>query len=122
MKATLEQLSEVRKLHNQWITHETWKRKDKKTRGEEPPKGKRLVASDYAPDFFVGAYLYGADLSGADLRGANLRGADLKEADLQEANLKWANLQRAILREADLRWANLQEANLRGGLICRGLN
>lgn len=113
MKATPEQLLEVIELHEQWQDYHTWEQTVIKDE-EEPPKGRRLIGSDYPPSFFVEANLEDAELAGADLSEVDLSFAKLERADLRWVNLKKANLSNTNLRSIDLRYANLQGADLQG--------
>ena len=93
MQLTKENLNEVLKKHDLWLSGDGGERAD----------------------------LYGADLCEADLREANLCEADLRGADLHGADLCWADLHGADLRGANLRGADLRGADLRGANL-RGAN
>ena len=99
-KITREELYEVLKNHERWLT----------TDGKEGERAD-LRFTDLSVFDLVNANLKGADLSCACLNCANLEGANLSHADLFFAELSGADLHGANLTCADLEGVDLGAAN-----------
>jgi uncharacterized protein YjbI with pentapeptide repeats len=107
-KYTQEELSEILRLHKEWIDSDmaTGVRAD-------------LTGADLSSNNLKGCVLRHAILSGTDLSCCNLKDSDLSYADLSGtdlscSNLNSANLECCNLIDSDLSCCNLGNANLMG--------